>query len=447
VYTKLVQLTDEVAGAFYAEHAERPFFPRLKQFMTSGPVLVLVLEGTDAIRTWRLLMGPTNTQTAEKEAPHSLRARFGTDGTMNATHGSDAVHTAMREIDFWTNPESPGGALPECVLPSEMPEPQLDDFGEEMKLSEEEEMKKKLAECANGIPANSMLTVQDTYAMVKPIMAEHNYTEIMDVIAAQGFTVVAETKVRLNQTQAKLFYEEHEGRPFYESLVEYMTSGPVVALHLRREFAIGAWRHLIGPTNYEKATAERPDSLRALFALDGTRNACHGSDSAMSARRELEFFFSIGSCAPDVMLQDNLATSASAGSPAKVATTSEPPSSPKRYAGQVRAPPQINKADISLMEAYAAYDVEPVMKELLQALMITRPEDVTGFALQKLASLHMKKGAQLPEFPAGSGVPLNRLNPIIPGSPRDTAMDGSNPLPPINSGDDNASNAAVAGDK
>jgi nucleoside diphosphate kinase/adenylate kinase family enzyme len=446
VYTKLVQLIDDVAGAFYAEHSARPFFPRLKQFMTSGPVLVMVLEGTDAIRAWRTLMGPTNTQVAEKEAPNSLRARFGTDGTMNATHGSDAVHTAMREIDFWTNPECPGGGLPECILPSEMPEAQLDDFGEEMKLSEEEEMQKKLAMCASDIPAGTPLAVQDTYAMIKPLIAERNYTEIMDVLSAQGFTVVAETKVRLSHTQVELFYEEHKERPFFPTLVEYMTSGPVVALHLRREFAIGAWRHLIGPTNFDKAKNERPDSLRALFALDGTRNACHGSDSAGSARRELGFFFSIGACAPDLLLQDQLATTVSSGSPAKVATSSVPPvSPPKRYAGQVRAPPQINKADIALMEAYANYDVEPVMKELLQQLMITRPADVTGFALQTLASMHMKKGQELPAFPAESGVPLNRLNPII-ASPRggEASMDGKDPLPAIE--DDAESTAAVGGE-
>ena len=84
----------------------------------------------------------------------------------------------------------------------------------------------------------------------------------------------------------------------------------------------------------------------------------------------------------------------------------------------MRAPPQINKADIALMEAYANYDVEPVMKELLQELMITRPADVTGFALQTLASMHMKKGQELLAFPAESGVPLNRLNPIIASSSR-----------------------------
>ena len=114
---------------------------------------------------------------------------------------------------------------------------------------------------------------------------------------------------------------------------------------------------------------------------------CHGSDSASSARRELGFFFSVGSCAPEVLLRDNLAQMGTTESPAKVATTDKPPSSPpKRYAGMVRAPPQINKADLALMEAYANYDVEPVMSELLQNLMVTRPKDVTGFALQTLAS-------------------------------------------------------------
>ena len=144
------------------------------------------------------------------------------------------------------------------------------------------------------------------------------------------------------------------------------------------------------------------------------------------------------------LLRDNLAQMGTTESPAKVATTDKPPSSPpKRYAGMVRAPPQINKADLALMEAYANYDVEPVMSELLQNLMVTRPKDVTGFALQTLASMHMKKGLELPSFPAQGGLPLNKLNPII-SSPRDTSMDGKAPLPAINGEDDSV--AAVTGD-
>ena len=92
------------------------------------------------------------------------------------------------------------------------------------------------------------------------------------------------------------------------------------------------------------------------------------------------------------------------------------------------------------MEAYANYDVEPVMSELLQQLMVTRPEDVTGFALQTLASMHMKKGLELPSFAmTEGGLPLNKLNPI--SSPRDSSLEGKAPLPAINK--DNSSVAAV----
>ena len=104
---------------------------------------------------WRTLMEGRTPRWLRKR-PNSLRARFGTDGTMNATHGSDAFHTAMREIDFWTNPECPWwrparvhSAPAKCQRPSWMT------FGEEMKLSEEEEMQKKLAMCASDIPSTS----------------------------------------------------------------------------------------------------------------------------------------------------------------------------------------------------------------------------------------------------------------------------------------------------
>ena len=87
------------------------------------------------------------------------------------------------------------------------------------------------------------------------------------------------------------FYGEHEGKPFFETLIGFMTSGHVTALCLSKEDAIKGWRALMGPTNSLKAREEAPTSLRALFGTDGTRNATHGSDSTTSAARELEFFF------------------------------------------------------------------------------------------------------------------------------------------------------------
>ena len=97
---KKMQLTERLAQGFYAVHKERPFFGDLVRFMTSGPVVALVLEGEGAIRKWRDLMGPTNS----KEAPAgTMRGDFGTDVEQNATHGSDAPETARIEIAYFFN--------------------------------------------------------------------------------------------------------------------------------------------------------------------------------------------------------------------------------------------------------------------------------------------------------------------------------------------------------
>ena len=98
VAQKRLQLTRGQAEAFYAVHKERPFFGDLVTFMTEGPVLALVLEGENAIKRWRDIMGPTNASAAPKT---TLRGQFGTNIERNATHGSDAPETAAYEIGFF----------------------------------------------------------------------------------------------------------------------------------------------------------------------------------------------------------------------------------------------------------------------------------------------------------------------------------------------------------
>ena len=102
---RITALTDEQAGRFYAVHKERPFFGDLKKFMTSGPVFVGVLEGDDAVKRWRDLMGPTDSKKAPKG---TVRGEFGTEVEKNASHGSDAPETARAEIAFFF----PGVELP-----------------------------------------------------------------------------------------------------------------------------------------------------------------------------------------------------------------------------------------------------------------------------------------------------------------------------------------------
>jgi len=97
---KRIQLSESLARGFYAVHKERPFYGDLVKFMTSGPVVVSVLEGPDAIAKNRELMGPTNSE----EAPAgTIRGDFGTDIERNAAHGSDAPETARVEIAYFFN--------------------------------------------------------------------------------------------------------------------------------------------------------------------------------------------------------------------------------------------------------------------------------------------------------------------------------------------------------
>ncbi|RLQ23854.1 nucleoside-diphosphate kinase [Seongchinamella sediminis] len=98
VAAKMLRLSDVVAGGFYAEHRERPFFKDLVEFMTSGPVVVQVLEGEDAIAKNRELMGATNPQEA---AAGTIRADFASSIDANAVHGSDSPESAAREIAYF----------------------------------------------------------------------------------------------------------------------------------------------------------------------------------------------------------------------------------------------------------------------------------------------------------------------------------------------------------
>lgn len=102
IAARMMHLSKEKAGEFYAVHKERPFYGELIDYMTSGPVMVQVLEGEDAIAKNREVMGATNPKDA---APGTIRADFANDITENAVHGSDGPDTARAEIAFFFKPE------------------------------------------------------------------------------------------------------------------------------------------------------------------------------------------------------------------------------------------------------------------------------------------------------------------------------------------------------
>ncbi len=129
-----------------------------------------------------------------------------------------------------------------------------------------------------------------TFTMIKPDAVESkNIGNILQMITDAGFTIKAMKLSQLSVEQAKKFYEVHSERPFYMELVEYMTSGPIVAAILEKENAMADFRTLIGATDPAEAA---PNTIRAKYAESKAKNAVHGSDSDENAAIECAFHFS-----------------------------------------------------------------------------------------------------------------------------------------------------------
>lgn len=129
-----------------------------------------------------------------------------------------------------------------------------------------------------------------TFTMLKPDAIENGYAgKILDMIIQAGFEIKAMKLTRLTTEQAQKFYEVHAERPFYGELVEYMTSGPIVAAILEKENAVADFRTLIGATDPAEAAE---GTIRKYYAESKGRNAVHGSDSDENAEIEGIFHFS-----------------------------------------------------------------------------------------------------------------------------------------------------------
>jgi nucleoside-diphosphate kinase len=134
-----------------------------------------------------------------------------------------------------------------------------------------------------------MQTLQRTLAIVKPdALAKGATGDILASIERHGFRVLGMKMLHLKKAQAAGFYAVHAGKPFFDSLCHFMTSGPVVVLALEKANAIAEWRKLMGATN--PAHAEE-GTIRKKHAENIERNAVHGSDAEDTARFELSFFF------------------------------------------------------------------------------------------------------------------------------------------------------------
>lgn len=134
------------------------------------------------------------------------------------------------------------------------------------------------------------MTIQRTFSIIKPDATRRNLTgKINAMIEAAGLRIVAQRRVRLTTEQAKAFYDVHAGKPFYDELVAFMTSEPVVVQVLEGEEAVTHYREVMGATNPEKAAE---GTIRKTYAVSMGENSVHGSDSVENAAREISFFFS-----------------------------------------------------------------------------------------------------------------------------------------------------------
>jgi nucleoside-diphosphate kinase len=129
-----------------------------------------------------------------------------------------------------------------------------------------------------------------TFAIIKPDGVERKLTgEVIKRLEAVGLKIAAMKMIRMTKEQAKGFYRVHEGKPFYESVTDFMSSGPCIVMVLEGEDAIARYRKLMGATDFRKA---EEGTIRKAFATDIERNIVHGSDGVDTATFEIGYFFS-----------------------------------------------------------------------------------------------------------------------------------------------------------
>ena len=134
-----------------------------------------------------------------------------------------------------------------------------------------------------------MSNLEQTLSIIKPDAVERNLDgEIKNIFQNNGFKIIKEKKIKIEQSEAEKFYKVHETKPFYNDLCAYLSSGPIVVMILEKENAVLANRELMGATNPKDA---KEGTIRKKFGISIDKNSVHGSDSIDNAKIEIDFFF------------------------------------------------------------------------------------------------------------------------------------------------------------
>ncbi|XP_052234798.1 thioredoxin domain-containing protein 6-like isoform X15 [Dreissena polymorpha] len=276
-----VRLSKDQAEDFYSEHAGQEYFDELTTRMSSGPLLALGLAREEAIKGWRDMLGPKVVSEAKEKQPgssdahktESLRAQFAVEGAqINMLHGSSTEEEAKKEIEYF-------------------------------------------------------FPVEQTVAVIKPD-AIGTKDEIIEKIHEAGFRIAARKETTLSREIAEEFYADHKDKPYYEQLVQHMSSGPTYFMVLSREGAVDGWRSMIGPKDPQEAKNVDPDTLRGQFGTDVLKNAVHGSSNPEHAKQTISRIFGELSFSRDGSVsdkQEDRGPQKRAKSPKVEAKAEEPP--------------------------------------------------------------------------------------------------------------------------
>jgi nucleoside-diphosphate kinase len=243
---KMAKLSKQIAEEFYAEHKGKNFYDSLISFMTSDVIVGMELINKNAIKAWRECIGPTNSNTARQQAPDSIRAKYGTDGSKNAVHGSDSSTSAARELNIIFNKTKAQPQLNNCSC-----------------------------------------------LVIKPHAIIHA-GKIIEILLSEGFEISCLEMFYLDKTTAEEFFEVYKGvLPEYAQILEHVTSGPIIAMEVRQENVVESLRTLVGPHDPEIAKILRPNTLRAMFGEDRVKNAVHCTDLSDDGVLEVQYFFEL----------------------------------------------------------------------------------------------------------------------------------------------------------
>ena len=134
------------------------------------------------------------------------------------------------------------------------------------------------------------MSIEQTLSIIKPDVTSRNITgQVNLIIEKSGLKIIGQKRIKLTKETAGKFYEVHKERPFFQDLVSFMVSGPVIVQVLQGENAVALYRKVMGATNPQEADA---GTIRKEFALSIEANSVHGSDSIENAKKEISFFFS-----------------------------------------------------------------------------------------------------------------------------------------------------------